>query len=175
MSQPVIVEPPQPDEYAPYYGRYIAQVPETNILAELESQIRSFHDQMDTIPESRGGYRYEAGKWSIREVIGHINDGERIFAYRALRFSRADTTPLPGFEQDDFMREAPFERCRVADLIAEWDLLRRANLHMFRSLDPAAWKRSGIASDNLMSVRALAYVMVGHTRHHLETLRTRYA
>jgi len=175
MSQPVIVTRPEPNEYAPSYAGYVAHVPETNILAEMEAQIRIFQDQMAAIPDSRGGYRYQPGKWSIREVVGHLSDGERVFAYRALRFARADATPLPGFDEGEYMLQSPFDRCRLTDLVAEWELIRRANLYFFRSLEPAAWTRIGIANDDPISVRALAYVIVGHTRHHLETLRTRYA
>jgi hypothetical protein len=175
MSQPLAFTRPEPTEYASFYAGYVAHVPEGDILTALESQIASFRTQMDAIPESRGGHRYQPGKWSLREVVGHISDGERVFAYRALRFARADSTPLPGFEENEYMLHSPFDRCRLADLVDEWEHLRRANLHLFRNLDPAAWARVGEASDNPVSVRAIAYILVGHARHHLETIRTRYA
>ena len=165
---------PAPDEYAPFYAGYIARVPEDDVLAALESQIESTLALLRGVPEARGDYRYAAGKWSIRQVVGHLIDAERVFAYRALRFARSDATPLAGFAEDDYVREAPFDGCRLADLAQELEHLRRADLLLFRQLQAVAWERSGTASQNRVSVRALARIIVGHERHHLLTLRERY-
>jgi hypothetical protein len=126
------------------------------------------------LSEEQGNSRYEPGKWSIKELVGHINDAERIFGYRALRIARGDQTPLPGFEQDDFIAGANFDACTLADLTTEFELIRRSNLAMFKQLGDEAWVRRGTASDNTISVRALAYIIAGHEVHHLNILRSRY-
>ena len=118
--------------------------------------------------------RYAPGKWSLREVLGHIIDAERIFAYRALRFARNDPTELPGFEQDDLIPAAHFDQRPWADLLAEFELVRRSNLLLFAGFDREAWLRQGVASRNRISVRALAYVIAGHELHHLRVIRTKY-
>ncbi len=165
---------PDAAEYPAFYAGYIGRVHETDILTALDAQIAEIRTQFGAIPESRGGHRYAPGKWSIKELVGHLCDGERIFAYRALRFARADSTPLPGYEEDDYVRNANFDAVPLADLVQELELLRHANVSMFRGLEPVAWSRSGLANGNPISVRAIAYTMVGHLRHHQETLRTRY-
>ncbi len=162
------------NEYAEYYSRYIDLVPEGDVVATLEAQTKKFVAFLRAIPEAKGDYRYAPGKWSVKEMLGHIVDGERIFAYRALRFARADKNPLPGFEQDDYVRAAGHGRSQMADLIAEFELVRKANSLMFQQLDDAAWQRRGTASGNEISVRALAHVLVGHVEHHWKVLRERY-
>ena len=119
-------------------------------------------------------YRYAPGKWSINEVLGHVIDSERIFAVRALRFARADAAPLPGFEQDDYVRSASFDSCSLADLAAELEAVRRSTVFLVRHLSEEAWMRSGIADNAEVSVRALAYIIAGHELHHREILRSRY-
>jgi hypothetical protein len=165
---------PDHTEYAPYYERYVSLVPEGDIASILEQQLEETLSLLASISETKAMHRYAAGKWSIKELVGHIIDGERIFAYRALRFARNDSNPLPGFEQDDYIRNAEFDSRTLADLVEEFNHLRRANIYLFKSLSSEAWHRRGIASENEVSVRALAYIMAGHITHHLEVLRSRY-
>ncbi|HUR36990.1 MAG TPA: DinB family protein [Terriglobales bacterium] len=174
MTLAVRMKRPEPAEHAEYYSRYVNLVPEGDIVATLYEQMKRFAAYLRTIPESKGDHRYGADKWSIKEMLGHVNDGERIFAYRALRFARADENPLPGFEQDDYVRVAGHGRCSMADLIEEFELLRKANILMFKQLDEAAWKRVGTASGNKVSVRALAFILAGHVEHHIKMLKEKY-
>ena len=118
--------------------------------------------------------RYAPGKWSVKEILGHLNDTERIFAYRALRISRGDQTPLAGFEQDDYVRNGPFARHPLEDLIEDYIAVRRATISLFRNLDEAAWTRRGVASENEVTVRALAYMIAGHELHHRRILEEKY-
>lgn len=162
------------NEYAPYYGRYVSLVPEGDIAATLSGQVDSTLKLLRGIDEAKAGWRYAPDKWSIKELVGHVIDAERIFAYRALCIARGDRTPLPGFEQDDYVNNGVFDACRMDELVQEFELVRRANLLMFRHLNDEAWRRRGIASDAEVSVRALAFIIAGHERHHMEILRTRY-
>jgi len=165
---------PEKTEYAPYYERYISLVADGDIVGILGKQLEETLALIHGIPEARGGFRYAEGKWSIKELIGHVIDSERVFAYRALRFGRGDATPLSGFEQDDFVRGADFDKRSLNDLASEYGHVRRATISLFASLDEAAWNRRGAANNNEVSVRGLAFIMAGHERHHLEILRTRY-
>jgi DinB superfamily len=173
MPELLIVKPEE-DEHAPYYGRYIDLVPDGDILGTLAGQIGVTLTELRLISDADSLMRYAPGKWSVREVVGHMIDAERIFGYRALRFARADKTPLPGFEQDDYIVAASFDARPWADLIDEFYAVRRSNLAMFRGLTPEAWLRKGIANDNPMSVRAAAYMIAGHERHHLGIIREKY-
>ena len=125
-------------------------------------------------PESDGDFRYAPGKWSLKDVLGHINDTERIMSYRALRIARADQTPMEGFEQDDYVRNAPFAQLSLSDLIEDYIAVRRATISLFRNLDEAAWTRRGVASKNEVTVRALAYVIAGHELHHRKIIEEKY-
>lgn len=165
---------PQPSEYAPYYGRYVDLVPETDILSALETQSAATQKMLAGIDESRAGFRYAPDKWTIRQLVGHIEDSERVFTYRALTFARGATTPLPGFEQDEFMAASPFDRSTLRQRAEGLQNVRRTTLDLFRELDDAGWERGGTASDNHVTVRAIAYITVGHERHHLKVLRERY-
>jgi hypothetical protein len=165
---------PDPTEYAPYYGRYVSLVTEPNILATLEQQLDGTRDLLGGLSEAQAASRYAPDKWSIKELVGHVIDTERIFAYRALRFARNDKTPVEGFDQDEYARNATFDACRLADLTTELEHVRRASLYLFGHLDGAAWLRTGTASGSEVSVRALAYIIAGHERHHVNILRTRY-
>jgi hypothetical protein len=126
------------------------------------------------IDEKRAGFRYAPEKWSIRQLVGHVGDTERVFTYRALTFARGDQAQLPSMEQDDFMRYADFDRWSFADLRDNLAFLRRATILLFANLGDEAWDRRGIASGNPVTVRALAYITVGHERHHLRVLREKY-
>jgi len=165
---------PGADEFAPYYGRYIDRVPDGDILELLEAQLPEVMDVLDDVGEDRAGYRYEPGKWSIREVIGHIADTERVMAYRAMRIARKDRTPLPGFDENDFVANANFETRTLLSLVDEWATVRRATQALLEGLDPSAADERGTASENPVSVRALAYIIHGHVLHHLTILRERY-
>ena len=165
---------PKPSEYAPYYERYVSRVPDGDIVRTLESQLEETLALIRGIPEARGDFRYAEGKWSIKELLGHVIDSERVFTYRALRFGRGDTTPLPGFEQDDFVRGADFSKRTLSDLADEYEHVRRATISLFASLDGGAWDRRGKANDTEVSVRGIAFIIAGHERHHVEILKTRY-
>jgi hypothetical protein len=166
---------PDATEYASHYGTYISLVPEEDILDSLERQLEATLTLLRGVSEEEGAKRHAPYTWSVKEVVGHIIDAERIFAYRALRFARNDPAELPGFEENDYVREARFDRRSLADLVDELALVRRGNLLLFRNLDKDAWLRTGIASNARISVRALAYAVVGHERHHVNILRKRLA
>lgn len=165
---------PAPDEYAPYYGRYVSQVGDGDVLSTLKSQLDETLSLLRAIPEGRGGHRYAEGKWSIRESIGHMSDTERVFAYRAMRFSRNDATALPGFDENAFVANARFDERTLASLVDEFEAVRRATIAFFAGLTPDEMVRRGTASDNPVSVRALAWIIAGHEMHHREILKTRY-
>ena len=168
------VNRPAANEYVPAYEGYISLVPEGDLFKTLEQQLEETLALLRAIPEAQADSRYAPGKWSIKELVGHLIDSERIFGYRALRFSRNDSTPLPGYEQDDYIRNAGFDKCKLAELASEFEHVRRGNLYMFRHLDEEAWQRRGMANDAEISVRALAYIIAGHELHHVGILRTRY-
>jgi uncharacterized damage-inducible protein DinB len=161
-------------EYAPYYEKYVSLVPEGEVVATLSRQLEETISTLRGLTETQADSRYAPDKWSIKELVGHMIDSERIFAYRALRFARNDQTPLPGYEQDDYVRAGNFGGRSMRDLADEFEQARRANLHLFRSLEDEAWLRRGTANDSEVSVRALAYILAGHETHHMQVLRTRY-
>jgi uncharacterized damage-inducible protein DinB len=165
---------PASDEYPPYYGTYIGEVAGDDALPALITQRASTARFLAGIPEARAGYRYAEGKWSIREVIGHLSDAERVFAYRMLRFARADETPLPSFDENRYVPAGDFERRSLADLAAEFAAVRDGTLALARSLDSAAIARRGLASGKSISVGSLAWVIAGHEVHHLRVIRERY-
>src|SRR5713101_3945678 len=153
-----MIQPPQTSEHLPYYSRYIALVQGQDLTVALRKQIDTSLPFLRSISEQRSLHRYAPGKWSIREVLGHLIDTERIFAYRALRFARNDATELSSFEQDDYVAAASFDSHPWADLLAEFELVRRGNVLLFGGFDNAAWLRRGVANKNEISVRALAYI-----------------
>jgi len=165
---------PQTGEYAPYFDRYISLVSGNNVLAAFDEQRRQMLLLLSGRPESDGDFRYAADKWSLKEVLGHINDTERIMAYRALRISRGDATPMEGFEQDDYIRNGPFARITLADLIEDYIAVRRATITLFRNLDDAAWIRRGVANKNEVTTRALAFNIAGHELHHRRIIEEKY-
>lgn len=165
---------PEADEYAPFYAGYVARVPEGDVVEVLERQLDDVVRFFGEISAASEGHRYAPGKWSVREVVGHLADTERIMTYRALRIARGDATPLAGFDENAYIPPAGFDGRPLASLAEEWAAVRRATLPLFRHLDAEAWTRRGTANDNAVSVRALAHIIAGHTEHHLEILRTRY-
>ncbi|HKT86963.1 MAG TPA: DinB family protein [Candidatus Sulfotelmatobacter sp.] len=165
---------PESGEYAPYYERYISLVQGNEILTTLDTQRRQTLLLLSGRDEADGDLRYATGKWSAKEVLGHVCDTERIFAYRALRISRGDRTPLQSFEQDDYVRNGPFAARPLAELIEDYIAVRRATLTLLRNLDEQAWLRRGIASNNEVTVRALGYMIAGHELHHRRILEEKY-
>lgn len=165
---------PANDEYLPYYGRYIQRVPEGDVVATLRSQIGETLALLRGLPESVATYRYAPDKWSVNEMVGHVIDTEKIFGYRALRFARGDKTPVPGYEQDDYVRGSSFNSYPLSELADELETVRKATLYFLQHLDDDAWARRGVANNAEVSVRALAYIIAGHELHHREMLRTRY-
>jgi hypothetical protein len=165
---------PQAGEYNPYYDRYISLVKGENILSILDDERRKFVLLLSGRSENDGNFRYAPDKWSVKELIGHLNDAERIFAYRALRISRGDQTSTEGFEQDDYVRNGPFNHCSLEELVEDYIAVRRATVSLFRSLQPDDWSRRGIANKNEVTVRALAWIIAGHDLHHRQILEERY-
>jgi uncharacterized damage-inducible protein DinB len=164
---------PATDEYAPDYGKYLAPL-SGDMFELLQSQAKTTAALLAATPELRAGHRYAEGKWSVKEVVGHLSDGERVFSYRALRFARADATDLPGFEENEWVANANFDRRALASIAAEFAAVRAATLALFASLDDEELLRRGTANGQEVSVRALAALLVGHERHHVGLLRDRY-
>ncbi len=173
-DQPARAVKPDQTEFLPYYGRYIDLVPTGDVISTLTTQMAETQALLRGLPASVATYRYAPGKWSVNEVIGHLIDTERVMAGRALRFARNDATPLPGFEQDDYVRNATFDAYPSVELASEFESVRKSTLFLFRHLDEAAWLRRGVANDAEVSVRALAYIIAGHELHHRAIIRTRY-
>ncbi|MFN2597963.1 MAG: DinB family protein [Pyrinomonadaceae bacterium] len=165
---------PGTDEYAPYYEKYVSLVPAGGIVETLRRQSADTLALLRSLTEEQAASRYEPGKWSVKEVVGHICDGERVFAYRALRFARNDSTPLPGFDQDPYVAAGNFDARTIRDLADEFESVRAATLSLFASLDEEAWARRGAANDTPVSVRALAHIIAGHELHHVGILREKY-
>jgi hypothetical protein len=166
---------PAVGEYAPSFADYVVRIADDeDIVAVLAGQLDQVLARLGRIPEARGDYRYAPEKWSIKEIVGHLCDTERVFAYRALRIGRGDSTPLPSFDDQAYVAEVRAGDRTLADLAAEWGDVRRASIALFRNLPAEAWHRRGTASDQPISVRALAYIIGGHVRHHLQVLEERY-
>jgi len=164
---------PDASEYAPYYGQYISLV-KGDVLRALEDQIPATSALLERLSDQQADYCYAPGKWSIKEVLGHLADTERIMSYRALRMARGDQKPLAGFEQDDYVRAAGFGHRTLAGLLEEFNAVRRATLALFQNLEPEAWTRRGIANEKEVTVRALAYIIAGHELHHRKILQEKY-
>jgi uncharacterized damage-inducible protein DinB len=165
---------PQPSEYAPYYQKYTSLVPEGDVIITLKSQLAETLSTLRGLSEEQADFAYAPGKWSLKDVVGHMIDSERVFSYRALRFARNDSTPLPGYEQDDYVREGNFGRRSIGDLADELEQVRLSTLRLFTSLDEEDWHRRGVANDDEVSVRALAYIIAGHEAHHMGIICERY-
>jgi hypothetical protein len=164
---------PQPEEHAEYYARYIKLVGD-DALSALRAQSASTPRLLSGLSEAQAMHRYAPGKWSVKEVVGHLVDGERVFSYRALRVARADTTPLPGFDENAWVPAAHFDRRPMPDLVADYQTVRAATVALFASFDEEALVRLGTANDQPVSVRALAHMIAGHELHHVGILRERY-
>jgi hypothetical protein len=171
----LMIQPPQSSEHLPYYSRYTSLVEGQDLTAILEKQIDASLPFLHSISDEKSLYRYAPGKWSIKEVLGHLIDAERIFAYRALRFARNDPRTVIGFDQDPYVEAAGFDAHPWPDLVAEFEHVRRSTILFFRGLTPEAAMRSGLANDASITVRALGYIIAGHELHHLGILRERYS
>ncbi len=170
-----IVARPQPDEYNPFYAGYVQRVPVgADIFALLSREPDDLSSLLENLPDEQANQRPAPGEWSVKEVIGHVCDAERVFAYRAMRIARGDAAPLAGFEQDDYVRATDFNARGLPDLLDEFRWQRQANLLCFRALTEPETARRGVASGNPISVRALLYIMAGHVLHHIESLQTDY-
>lgn len=170
----MIIPPPQPTEYAPYYGTYINHVNSTDLIEALQKNETLFAAFAKALPAQLADYRYAEGKWTVKEVIIHLTDAERIFAYRALRFARNDKTGLAGFDENTYVPETYAAQRSLSDIIEEWQSVRAATLTLFKSFSPQVALRTGSASGKEISVRALGYIIVGHTMHHMGVIAERY-
>ena len=165
---------PEPAEYPAYFERYIRLVPDGDIIETLARQMEESAAFLAGISEERAHFRYAPGKWSIKEVVGHVIDSERIFAYRGLRFARNDRTALPGFDENAYVAVAGFDARPLAELASELRLVRAASIALFRSLDEEALARRGTANDREHVARSVPWIIAGHELHHLDVVRKRY-
>jgi uncharacterized damage-inducible protein DinB len=171
---PPALKRPQPDEFLSYYGRYVDLVPEGDVLKTLADQGRATADFLRTLSEEKSAFRYAPDKWSIKELVGHMSDAERIFSDRALRFARRDPNDQPGFEENDYVKNGGFDAIPFKDLIGGFEAVRRSTLALLSPLTSEAASRRGKANGGEISVQALVYVIAGHERHHLNVLRSKY-
>ena len=167
------VRRPHPDEYADFYASYVVAVEEP-LLERLESEAAEWRDLLATVPPDHEGYRYALGKWSIREVVGHVIDAERMFSVRAMAFARGDASHYPSFDENAYAAESGADQRTLADLSEELSAVRTATLLLLRSFPEDAWNRRGVASGNEFTVRSLAWIIAGHSRHHRKVLMERY-
>lgn len=172
----LLTQPPDPEagEFLPYYARYVALVPAGDVLATLETQLAATVALVDRIGEARAGFRYASGKWSVRELLGHVVDTERIFTYRALCAARGEVQALPGFDENAYVAHARFDARTLGSLMGELAAVRRATLAFFRNLDDQELARRVTANGAPMTARAAAWIIAGHERHHQALLRDRY-
>ena len=165
---------PPKNDYAEYYHQYILEIDNDNIIEVLENQLNTTLNIFKEIPENKGNFSYEEGKWSIKEVLGHCIDTERIFAYRALCIARGEKQHLPGMEQDDYVKEGEFNKRTLKNLLNEYELLRKSNIILFKSFQEKVLQNRGIASDNGVTVLGLMFIIAGHEKHHIKILKERY-
>jgi len=167
----IMLSRPDNTEYAEFYKNYIARVPDGPVTDFLSRQAMQYRQLLSGISDHDAGAPTAPGKWSIKQVLGHVCDAERVMAYRALRFARGDQKELHGFEQDDYVREAASNARTLADLLDELDSVRQATIALLKSLPPGADTRAGVANGNRVTVRALAYIVAGHAQHHYDLLK----
>jgi hypothetical protein len=169
-----MVNRPSKEEYGPYFHQYISLVPEEKVSDILTQSLEHTVEIFSAVSEQKGLHRYASGKWSLKEVLAHIIDTERIMSYRLLRIARGDKTPLAGFDQDEYIKGASFDSIPIVQLIEEYTNVRRATLSLLKGLSEEAWSRRGTANNNELSARALAYIIAGHELHHLNVIQDRY-
>ena len=165
---------PAVSEYDPFYGFMIGLVPDGPILDFLQEQRYEIMGFLGSLDKATADYRYGPEKWSVKEVLGHVVDTERIFGARALCFARGEERALPPFEQDDYVRSAGFDKRSLASLSDEFEAVRRATESLFRGFDEEQWNRGGVANEAQMTVRSIAFIVAGHAAHHMSVIRERY-
>ena len=176
MYSPITIAHPSEGDFNPAMSGYVALAGSLDDAAgQLALQRDAVVRRFATVKAAQEGYRYAPGKWTVREVVGHMSDAERIFAYRLLRIARGDETPLPGFDENTYVPAGEFERRSLAELIEEWKAVRNATITLADGLPASAWTRRGTASGKTVTVAALAYIIVGHVEHHLKILKERYS
>jgi uncharacterized damage-inducible protein DinB len=168
-----MIAKPTAEEFAPFYTGYIEKVPPSGPIATLEAQ-RSAVEAFGTLREDKASYRYAEGKWSVKEVLGHVSDAERVFGYRLVRIARNDTTPLAGFDENAWAAVAPHHHRSIGDIVEELLAVRAATLALIHSMDDAALARQTVANSRPVSGRALVWILAGHCQHHLGILYERY-
>ncbi|MFQ5628209.1 MAG: DinB family protein [bacterium] len=169
-----MIHRPESGEYAEYYHAYISKVPDGDMVKFLDTQNENTLQLLKAIPEQKAEHRYAPGKWSIKEMIGHVVDAERVFAYRALCFARNDPGPFPSMEQDDYVENGNYGARTLSDIAEEFRLVRQSNLQLFKGFNDEISLRRGVASGFEFTVRALLYIIAGHELHHVEILNERY-
>ncbi|MBM3820162.1 MAG: DinB family protein [Acidimicrobiia bacterium] len=171
----IAISRPQSDEFAPYYGKYINDVaPIEDAVGVLTVQSNRLVRQLAALSDAQANFRYAEGKWSVKEVLGHVSDAERIFAYRLLRIARGDGTPMPGFDENEYVPAGKFDARAMADVLEEWIAVRTATTALVRGIPSEAWTRRGVANGQPVSARAILYIMLGHIDHHATMLEERY-
>jgi hypothetical protein len=165
---------PGSDEYASFYQNYVDSIGEGDILVHLEKQNEEYISLLRGIPEDKENFAYAEGKWTIRQLAGHINDAERVFAYRAMAISRGDVNELPGFDENTYVEKGNYDNVPLVDILQEFLLMRKSNLLLYKTFTDSMWIRTGTANQSLVSVRALAFIMAGHVKHHMKILDERY-
>lgn len=173
-SRTLTIPRPGADEADTYYHRYIAKVTGENIGEQLWQQLDEVEQLFENLDDQGALFRYAPGKWSVKEIVGHLTDAERIFAYRLMRIARADATPLPGFEQNTYVPAGRFDERPLSTLLWEFRAVRVSTLALLEGLPASGWSQKGVASGNAISARALAYIILGHVTHHVGVLRARY-
>lgn len=168
------MERPGSDEYNAYYGLYVGHVPDGDIFNILNTELGKAHELLDPLCDEDGEFRYAPGKWSLKEVLGHVIDTERVFGFRALSMARSDPAALPGMDQDHYAENCNAHGRPMADLLAEFDLIRRSTIALFKSFDDEMTQRRGMASGFEFSVRSFAWIIAGHEIHHRKVLAERY-
>ncbi|MGM9929241.1 MAG: DinB family protein [Bacillus sp. (in: firmicutes)] len=170
----MLIERPMPNEYNAYYTNYIQQVPDGDFIKICHEQLSETTNLLSNVTNKDGEYRYATGKWSIKEVLGHMTDTERIMTYRLLCIARGETAALPGFNENTYVEAASFDSIHIQDLLNQYILVRKNTIELIKSLPASTWTKTGIANNDTTSVRALAYITVGHEIHHRRILTERY-
>jgi uncharacterized damage-inducible protein DinB len=165
---------PEPGTYPNFYHNYISKTTENNVVAALENNLAAMLNTLSSAPAAKADYAYAPGKWTVKQLLNHIIDAERIFAYRALCFARGEQQVLPSFEEDDYARTADVSHRDLADLLKEFEFVRRANIQLFKSFDENTLLRTGRTPAGQTTVLALGFTICGHTAHHLAVLQEKY-
>jgi len=164
----------QPTEYASYYSPYINALGNVNLMVELENSMQNFEEFLNQIPSEKHEFRYAEGKWTIKDIVQHLIDAERIFAYRSLRFARKDGTPLPGFDENEYVDATDANKRTLTDLLEEYKVVRLSTLYLFKSFTEEELMNTGIALNNSFTVRAIGFIAIGHQKHHQRVIAERY-